>query len=268
MVNSREARISELFVTLADTLIDDFDVVDFLHSLAEACIELLDVDAVGLMLANARGGLRLVASAPDRMMDLEVFELQTDEGPCLDTFTTGRPVVNVKIREAEDRWPAFTAAALAADLRSTHAIPLRLRGQLIGAMNLCSTKVQRLSEADLVLSQALADAATISLLQQRAITEQSLLAQQLQTALDTRILVEQAKGVLAERSGLSPNETFGYLRGYARTNRQSLSVVAVAVIEGSLSFDQLRTNSSANAISGRAVPAGRRRLSGGSGRPG
>ncbi len=268
MVNSREARISELFVTLADTLIDDFDVVEFLHSLAEACIELLDVDAVGLMLANARGGLRLVASSSNRMMDHEVFELQSDEGPCLDTFRTGRQVVNVDIREAADRWPTFAAAALEADLRSTHALPLRLRGQLIGAMNLCSTKDQRLSGADLILGQALADAATISLLQQRAISEQSLLAQQLQTALDTRILVEQAKGVLAERSGLSPNETFGYLRGYARTNRQALSAVAVAVIEGSLSFDQLRAKSSAAAIPGRAVPVGRKMSSGGPGRPG
>ena len=202
---SRETRISELFVTLADTLIDDFDVVDFLHSLADACIELLDVDAAGLMLANPRGGLRLVASAPDMMRDLEVFELQADEGPCLDTFSTGEPVVNVDLNEAKDRWPAFTAAALAADLRSTHAVPLRLRGQLIGAMNLFSSGTSSLTEADLSLGQALADVATISLLQQRAIQEQALLAQQLQTALDTRILVEQAKGVLAERSWPDPD---------------------------------------------------------------
>ena len=140
------------------------------------------------------GGLRLVASAPPELQDLEVFELQADEGPCLDTFSSGQAVVNVDLDEAKDRWPAFTAAALARDLHSTHALPLRLRGQLIGAMNLFSSSEQRLSEADLILGQALADVATISLLQHRAIREQSLLAQQLQTALDSRILVEQAKG--------------------------------------------------------------------------
>ena len=113
-VIARETRISELFVVLADTLIDDFDVVDFLHVLADACIELLDVEAAGLMLANPRGGLRLVASAPDLMRDLELFELQADEGPCLDTFSTGEPVVNVDLKEAKERWPKFTAAALAA----------------------------------------------------------------------------------------------------------------------------------------------------------
>ena len=242
MPNSREQRISELFVTLADTLIDDFDVVDFLHSLATACIELLEVDAAGLMLANSSGGLRLVASSPEEMRDLEVFELQADEGPCLDTFSTGQPVVNVDLAEAKDRWPVFTAAALERNLHSTHALPLRLRGQLIGAMNLFSYTEQRLSEADLALGQALADVATISLLQHRAIREQSLLAQQLQTALDSRILVEQAKGVLAERSGLSPAETFVYLRGHARATQQTMTVVASAIIEGRLGFDQLRAS--------------------------
>ena len=240
MVKSREARISELFVTLADTLVDDFDVVDFLHSLATACIELLDVDAAGLMLADPRGGLRLVASSPAELRDLEVFELQADEGPCLDTFRTGEPVVNVDLNEAQDRWPVFTEAALAMNLRSTHALPLRLRGQLIGAMNLFSHTEQHLSEADLILGQALADVATISLLQHRAIREQALLAQQLQSALDSRILVEQAKGVLAERSGLTPTETFGYLRGHARATQQTMTVVATAIIEGRLDFGELQ----------------------------
>ncbi len=239
---SRETRISELFVVLADTLIDDFDVVDFLHGLAEACIELLDVDAAGLMLANQHGGLRLVASAPDMMRDLELFELQSDEGPCLDTFSTGEPVVNVDLHEAEERWPTFTEAALAADMRSTHAVPLRLRGQLIGAMNLFSSGDQRLTDDDLSLGQALADVATIGLLQQRAIQEQAILAHQLQTALDTRILVEQAKGVLAERTGLTPNETFGHLRKHARATRQTLQVVALEVIEGRLDFGRLSSN--------------------------
>jgi GAF domain-containing protein len=176
------------------------------------------------------------------MRDLELFELQSDEGPCLDTFSTGEPVVNVDLHEAEERWPTFTEAALAADMRSTHAVPLRLRGQLIGAMNLFSSGDQRLTDDDLSLGQALADVATIGLLQQRAIQEQAILAHQLQTALDTRILVEQAKGVLAERTGLTPNETFGYLRKHARATRQTLQVVALEVIEGRLDFGRLSSN--------------------------
>lgn len=240
---SREARIGQLFVELADTLIDDFDVVEFLHRLAEACIEVLDVDAAGLMLTDLRGGLRLVAWSPDAMKRLEVFELQTDEGPSMDTVRTGQAVVNVDVTEARQRWPRFAAAALEADIRSAHALPLRLRGQLIGAMNLFSTEKQRMSENDIALGQALADVATIGLLQQRAIRDQSILAEQLHAALNTRIVMEQAKGMLAELSGLSPAETFRYLRHHARRTGQSLQAVAQQVIDGQLDSTELIPNS-------------------------
>jgi GAF domain-containing protein len=243
MMLSREARIGQLFVELADTLIDDFDVVELLHRLAEACTEVLEVDAAGLMLTDLRGGLRLVAWSPDAMKRLEVFELQTDEGPSMDAIRTGRAVVNVDVTEARERWPRFTAAALAADIRSAHALPLRLRGQLIGVMNLFSTEEQRMSENDIALGQALADVATISLLQQRAIRDQSILAEQLHAALNTRIVLEQAKGMLAELSGLSPAETFHYLRDHARRTGQLLRAVAQQVIDGQLDSTELIPNS-------------------------
>ncbi len=239
MSESRESRISRLFVTLADTLVDDFDVVEFLHGLAAACVDLLQVDAVGLMLADDRGQLRLVASSPDAIHELEVFELQADEGPCLDTFRSGRPVVNVTQDQARERWPAFMTAARAADIRSMHALPLRLRGEVIGAMNLFATSERSLSEADVGLGQALADVSTIGLLQQRAIQQHSLLAEQLQVALTTRILVEQAKGVLAERTGLTPAETFPHLRRHARNTGRTLQDVAQSVVDGRLDTRRL-----------------------------
>jgi GAF domain-containing protein len=221
-------------VELADTMVSDFDVAELMLQLADACLELLEVDAAGLMLIDANGDLRLVASAPDMMHDLEVFELQSDEGPCLDAIRSGRAVINVDVQDATERWPRFTAEALTVGIRSTHALPLRLRGDLIGAMNLFSRAEQRLSEGDVALGQALADVATIALLQQRASRDHTILAEQLQVALNTRILIEQAKGVLAERSGLHPADTFRYLRTYARTTGQPLRSVAWQVINGGL----------------------------------
>lgn len=236
---SREIRIAQVFVQLADTLVGDFDGAELMLQLADACIELLEVDAAGLMLVDATGGLRLVASAPDMMHDLEVLELQSDEGPCLDTIRTGRAVINVDVLQAQERWPRFTAEALAAGIKSTHALPLRLRGDLIGAVNLFSKAERQLSDGDVALGQALADVATISLLQQRTSQDHSILAEQLQVALNTRILIEQAKGILAERSGLHAADTFPYLRAYARKHGQPLQSVAWQVIDGRLASTEL-----------------------------
>ena len=236
---SREIRIAQVFVQLADTLVSDFDVAELMLQLADACLELLEVDAAGLMLVDASGGLRLVASAPDMMHDLEVFELQSDEGPCLDTIRTGKAVINIDVIQARERWPRFTAEALASGIRSTHALPLRLRGDLIGVVNLFSKAEQHLSDGDVALGQALADVATIALLQQRASRDHSILAEQLQVALNTRILIEQAKGILAERSGLHPAETFHHLRTYAKDSGQTLQSTARQVIEGRLPSTKL-----------------------------
>lgn len=231
---SREIRIGQLFVELADTLTEDFDVVEFMHRLAEACLELLDVDAAGLMLIDLQGRPRLVASSPGLMHDLELFELQADEGPCLDVIETGEAVVNVNVAAAQQRWPRFTAAALKAGMRSTHALPLKLRAHLIGAVNLFGQHEQHLSEGDIALGQALADVASIGLLQQRITREPPMLAEQLQSTLNTRILVEQAKGILAEHSGLTPGDAFPFLRVHARNTGKSLQSVASRVVRGEL----------------------------------
>lgn len=237
---TREHLLARVFVELADTLVDEFDVLELLHTLTERSVELLNADAAGIILIDQRGQLQVVASTSHEARGLEVFELQASEGPCVDCIKTGEPVVNVDLREAESRWPNFRPAATAAGYRSTHAIPLRLRTQVIGAMNLFCVHQSTLSDDDLSVAQALSDIATIGLLQERAVREHELLAEQLQAALNSRILVEQAKGALSERAQVDVDEAFRMIRDYSRKTRQPLSVVAAAVIDGSITSEDLR----------------------------
>ncbi|WP_283562112.1 GAF and ANTAR domain-containing protein [Paenarthrobacter sp. PH39-S1] len=229
---ARVEHLGEVFVELADTLVKDFDVVDFLHNVTVRSVELLEVDAAGLMLADQRGALRIMASSDERAETMELFEIQHEQGPCLDSFTTGKAIVNVDLNCRQGSWPQFAAAACAAGFSYSHALPLRLRDEVIGALNLFCTSPVPLTEADITLAQALADIATIGLLQERSVREQSVLAGQLQSALNSRVLIEQAKGVLAGKTGLDVAETFTMMRSYARTNGLGLSTVASAVING------------------------------------
>jgi GAF domain-containing protein len=230
----RPQRLARVFVELADTLVEEFDVVDFLQMITERCVEVLAADAAGLMLADQRGNLRLVASTLERAQLLELLELQIEEGPCVECFATGRPIVNVDLPEARDRWPRFAAAAVDAGFRSTHALPMRLRNQVIGALNLFTDERSGLSSEDVAIGQAMADVATIGLLHERTLREQTALSEQLQTALQSRILIEQAKGVLAARAAISVTEAFTQMRKHARRNHVALTAVATAIIEGTL----------------------------------
>jgi GAF domain-containing protein len=234
----REPRVAEVFVELADTLTAEFDLVEFLKRLAEVSVELLDVDAAGLMLTDNGAELRSMAASHENAQVLELFELQHDEGPCVDCFRSGAPVVNVDL--SLDRWPSFTAAAREAGFRASHALPLRLRQEVIGALNLFSSSTRQLGVDDLALGQALADVATIGLLQERAVRERELIAEQLQHALNSRVLIEQAKGVFAERAMVSMPESFDSLRRYARAHGRALNDVAESIIDGSLDADTVR----------------------------
>lgn len=234
---TREHRLTEVFVELADTLIADFDLVDFYGTLAHACVELLDVDAAGLMLADEHGVLHVMASSDEQAELLELFELQQNFGPCPECFRTGHPVVNVPLAT----WPEFATAAAAGGYATAHAVPLRLRGQVIGALNLFRTSTTPLTDEDAALAQALSDIATIGLLHERAFREHQELAEQLQHALDSRVLIEQAKGMLAERAGLSLAEAFATMRSYARCTGRGLSTVAHGVLDGSLQTSALLT---------------------------
>jgi transcriptional regulator with GAF, ATPase, and Fis domain len=229
----RERTLAATFVELADTLVADFDVVDFLHGLADRCVSLLEVDAAGLMLADQRGSLRVVASSSEQARLVELFQLQHEEGPCLECFQTGRPVAESQLRTAGKRWPSFAPAAVGAGFTSVQAVPMRLRDDVIGAMNLFRNGPGRLDETGLRVAQALADVATIGLLQERSLRHQEVLAEQLQGALNSRVVIEQAKGVLAERMGLDMGRAFDQLRGQARLQNRRLAELARAVADGS-----------------------------------
>lgn len=241
---NRQTRLAQVFVELADTLVEQFDVIEFLQMLTERSVELLGADAAGLMLADERGSLQLLAGTAEKMRVLELFELQIQEGPCYDCWSTGLPVTNVDLAAALDRWPSFTAAAISAGYGSTHALPLRLRGHVIGAINLFSATEGPMSADDLALGQAMADVATIGLLHERTLHVQTTLSEQLQTALHSRVLIEQAKGVLSARASISIDEAFVRLRGHARRSGTGLTEVAQAVVDGQIDHRVLVPSSS------------------------
>lgn len=236
---SREQRLAETFVELADTLVDDFDVIEFLQVLASRCVELLEVSAAGLVLADQGGTLRVVAASDERARVLELFEVQNDEGPCRDCYRLGAPVVNVNLDGARARWPRFAPQAIAGGFRSANALPLRLRSQVVGSLNLFHAGHAGLDAAALRLAQALADAATIGILQQRTISQSEVVARQLQAALTSRVVIEQAKGVVAERLQISTDDAFGVLRAAARSHNLLLSDLAREVASGSADVSQL-----------------------------
>ena len=242
----REKTLAETFVLLADTLVDDYDVVDMLDQLVAACVNLLGVTAVGLLLDDQRGSLALVASSDESSRLLEIFQLQTNEGPCLDCVRTATAVTSDDLASDRDRWPRFVPAAIDAGFRSVAAVPLRLREQTIGGLNLFHARPAPIPEDDRRLAQALADVATIGILQRRSTHRSAVMAEQLQHALSSRVAIEQAKGVLAERSGGGMDQAFAALRLYARTNNLKLTDVALAVVRGELEISDRRAGPSAS----------------------
>ena len=225
--------LSETFVELTDTMVAGFDVIDFLHVLTDRSVQLLDVSAAGLLLADPRGELRVVAASSQAVRLLELFQLQNDQGPCLDCFRGGRPVAAADLAAEAQRWPRFAAAAQQAGFAAVQALPMRLRDQVIGALNLFRAVPGAFDPADIRVGQALADVATISLLHERNMRHSDTLNEQLQTALNSRVIIEQAKGKLAERLGLDTDQAFSVLRDHARTRNLLLSDVALAFIDGS-----------------------------------
>ena len=224
-------RLSKIFVEVADTLVDDFDLQDFLHMLTVRTAGLVGASAVGLLLADQRGQLRFMAASDERARILEIFQVQASEGPCFDAFRSGEPVLNENLRDAVARCPDFTRHALAAGFRSVHAFPMRVRREVIGALNVFGSTVGgNFDDADVQVVQALTDVAAIALLQERAIRRGELLTEQLQGALNSRILIEQAKGAIAQAHGISVDAAFSALRGYARRANRMLTEVAQDVL--------------------------------------
>jgi GAF domain-containing protein len=238
-VSAREQLLSRTFVAMADTMVGDFDLVEFLSTLTERCVALFDVETAGLMLADAHGDLQLMASSSERMGLLELFELQRQEGPCLDCYQSGQAVNEPDLAAAGRRWPGFAPEASRAGFRSVSALPLRLRGLVLGALNLFRSRPGPMANDDLVVAQALADVAAIGLVQHRAGREAQLLAEQLNLAVHSRIAIEQAKGVLAERLQLAVDEAFSLMRGYARDHNLPIHEVAGHVVNGALPASRL-----------------------------
>jgi transcriptional regulator with GAF, ATPase, and Fis domain len=225
--------LSETFVELTDTMVDDFDVIDFLHVLTDRSVQLLDVSAAGLLLADPRGELRVVAASSEAARLLELFQLQNQQGPCLDCFRAGQPVAAADLEAEAARWPQFAAAARQVGFAAVQALPMRLRAHLIGALNLFRVTPGPFDPAEVRIGQALADVATIGLLHERSMRRSDALNEQLQVALNSRVIIEQAKGKLAERLGVDMDEAFGLLRNSARNRNRKLSEVAQAFVEGS-----------------------------------
>ncbi len=223
--------LSETFVELTDTMVADFDIIDFLHVLTSRSVELLNVSAAGLLLADPRGELRVVAASSEAARLLELFQLQSDQGPCLDCFRSGRPVAGPNL-SADQRWPRFAAAAGQAGFSAVQALPMRLRDQVIGALNLFRATPGAFDADSVQVGQALADVATIGLLHERSMRHSETLNEQLQTALNSRVIIEQAKGKLAERLGIDVNQAFTLLRDQARNRNERLSDLARAFVDG------------------------------------
>lgn len=228
---AREPEVTATLIRLADSLVEDFDLVDVLDELARDCVRLLGVTAAGLLLAGPTGELHVMAASSEQTRLLELFQLQREQGPCLDCYHSGQPVSTTDLTLQSQRWPLFAQAALDTGYQSVHALPLRLRQQVLGALNLFGAKPGALSRPAARLGQALADMATITILHERALRESELVAAQLQTALISRVVIEQAKGVLAERGDLTMDDAFQVLRKYARDRNLRLHDVARGIVE-------------------------------------
>jgi GAF domain-containing protein len=221
-------RLSKIFVEVADTLVDDFDLLDFLHMLTVRTASLTRASAVGLLLADAHGRLRFMAASSEKARLLEVLQVQASEGPCFDAFNSGAPVINADLTAtAAGRWPVFTREATAAGFRSVHAFPMRVRREVIGALNVFGSDIGGgFDDTDVEIVQALADVATVALLQERALRRAEEVTEQLQGALNSRVVIEQAKGAIAQRHDVSVDAAFTALRGHARRTNRKLADVA------------------------------------------
>jgi hypothetical protein len=227
--HEREGQVLAAVVSLVDSLLDDFDVVELLTHLTEQCAELLDIASAGLLLAGPTRRLHLMAATSDRTHDLELFQLQSDEGPCLDCYATGQQISVADLRTATDRWPQFVAVATEAGFASVHAVPMRAAGMVLGSLGLFGTTAGELGVADLAVSQTLAHVATVALLQEHAPTPDAVLPR-LRSALASRVVVEQAKGFLCASLDVSIDEAAGLLRGYARAHGEHLTQAARSLV--------------------------------------
>lgn len=236
---SREARLNTALIAAADTLITDFDVLELLHTLVERCTSIIDIDAGGLMLVDGNGQLQLMTSTSTTADLVEIVQLNADRGPCIDCFTTGTAVSVPNIQHTDGRWPEFQKAAMQNGFFSAHATPLKLHGRVIGTMNLFANKRGALTEHDVAVAQALSDVVTIGILQEQVVRDGNILAAQLNRALDSRILMEQAKGIVSQTVSLTMDQAFAAIRTHARNNNLTIRAVAAGINDRTISIDTI-----------------------------
>lgn len=246
-------QLAEVFVKIADTLVADFDVIEFLETVINRAVQMSRASAGGLLLADPHGRLQFMAASSESAKLLELFQLQHHEGPCRDCLNEGVQVVNTDLDQAQERWPDFAPRAVSAGFRSVHAFPLRYQGRVIGAFNLLIDTVGDLEPADTRIIQALADVATIGLLRERAIRGGETLTEQLQSALNSRIIIEQAKGALARTHSVDVDAAFDLIRGYARRTHHRLTDVAQAVVTDPASHPGLTSARSSTSSEGLTI---------------
>ena len=236
-----QAMLVRTLVELADNLVDDFDVVEVLSLLSGRCVDALDVNAAGVMLASPTGSLQVVASSSETMRTLEMFQLQADEGPCVEAYRSGQPVVNVDLGATGGRWPRFASHASSEGFGSAHSLPMRLRQRTLGALNMLRTQTGAFGTADIAAAQALADIATIAIVQHQAAGDAQALNNQLSAALNSRIVIEQAKGRISEATGADMDHAFRILRNHARNHNLRLTALADQVAQRNIDIGSLDT---------------------------
>ena len=236
---ARDDLIADTFVGIVDSLVGEFDIIEMLTGLTVGCVDLELATAAGILLADGDGKLRVMAASSERTYLLELFQLQNDEGPCLEAFATREAVIHEDLDSASERWPHFAPEAVTAGFHSVHAFPLRLRDTVLGAMNLFSEGPGGIGETGVHLAQALADVASIAILQDQVVRQSDMKVGQLQHALDSRVTIEQAKGMIAERLHIDMDQAFAILRAMARSNRIHLTSVAMQLVDGTLAIEEV-----------------------------
>ena len=237
---TRQTLTATTFVEIVDTLVGDFDVIEVLTLLASRCVELLDAAAAGILLADSDGHLRVIGASTEQIQLLELFQVQNEEGPCLDCYNSGQVVLHSDV-DNDSRWPRFAAECTDAGFASVCAVPLRLKAHTLGCLNMFMSKPGGLTATDVALAQALADVASIAIIQDQATRDAAIREDHLQHALESRIAIEQAKGMIAEHHRVDMDEAFTRLRVYARNHNRRLTEVAEALIDGTTTIDAIRT---------------------------
>lgn len=231
MSRTREQQLVDTFVSLTDSLVADYDIVDLLQTLVDNATELFDAAAAGIMLVNDLQDLEVIASTSERSNFIGLMQLQAGEGPCVEAFTTAETVSVESPAEMQRRWPRFAAASQELGYSSVHSVPLRLRDITLGSMNLFREEAGALNADDAIAARALTDVATISILQQRTTEHANIVQTQLQHALTSRVIIEQAKGFLAHTHHVDLDSAFALLRSHARSHQVCIADVARDVVD-------------------------------------